>query len=164
MKIIITENQQESIKIELQSMVKDIGWELTAKIVHGPKKLAKLAFNNCPMEFLNLFNDLDVVQSKKNPDSTLFKDKNGNNLMVHNNGNVNIDFNKIWLKTVGAGIAQDNPKYTNEWLFEWLDSGWLAEAAMEGYIDAPKYGAYNIAQIISQEPEKVKEENIILQY
>ena len=28
--IIITENQQDSLKIELQSMVKDIGWELTS--------------------------------------------------------------------------------------------------------------------------------------
>jgi hypothetical protein len=120
MKIIITENQQESIKIELQSMVKDIGWELTAKIVNGPKKLAKLAFNNGPMEFLNLFNDLDVVQSKKNPDSTLFKDKNGNNLMVHNNGNVNIDYNKIW-SFLGEGFGLDfyqTKKLTELWLYD----------------------------------------------
>ena len=120
MKIIITENQQESIKIELQSMVKDIGWELTAKIVNGPKKLAKLAFNNSPMEFLNLFNDLDVVQSKKNPDSTLFKDKNGNNLMVHNNGNVNIDYNNIW-SFLGEGFGLDfyeTKKLTELWLYD----------------------------------------------
>jgi hypothetical protein len=120
MKIIITENQQESIKIELQSMVKDIGWELTAKIVNGPKKLAKLAFNNGPMEFLNLFNDLDVVQSKKNPDSTLFKDKNGNNLMVHNNSNVNIDYNKIW-SFLGEGFGLDfyeTKKLTELWLYD----------------------------------------------
>jgi len=120
MKIIITENQQESIKIELQSMVKDIGWELTAKIVNGPKKLAKLAFNNSPMEFLNLFNDLDVVQSKKNPDSTLFKDKNGNNLMVHNNSNVNIDYNKIW-SFLGEGFGLDfyeTKKLTELWLYD----------------------------------------------
>ena len=120
MKIIITENQQESIKIELQSMVKDIGWELTAKIVNGSKKLAKLAFNNGPMEFLNLFNDLDVVQSKKNPDSTLFKDKNGNNLMVHNNSNVNIDYNKIW-SFLGEGFGLDfyeTKKLTELWLYD----------------------------------------------
>jgi len=73
-------------------------------------------------------------------------------------------FNRIWLKTVGAGIAQEDPRYTNEWLFEWLDSGWLAEAAMEGYIDAPKFGTYNIAQIVSSKPEQMKEEKLILQY
>jgi hypothetical protein len=120
MKIIITENQQESIKIELQSMVKDIGWELTAKIVNGPKKLAKLAFNNGPMEFLNLFNDLDVVQSKKNPNSTLFKYKKGNNVMVLLGGNVNIDYNKIW-SFLGEGFGLDfyeTKKLTELWLYD----------------------------------------------
>jgi hypothetical protein len=120
MKIIITENQQESIKIELQSMVKDIGWELTAKIVNGPKKLAKLAFNNGPMEFLNLFNDLDVVQSKKNPDCTLFKYKKGNNVMVLLGGNVNIDYNKIW-SFLGEGFGLDfyeTKKLTELWLYD----------------------------------------------
>jgi len=133
MKIIITENQQESIKIELQSMVKDIGWELTAKIVNGPKKLAKLAFNNSPMEFLNLFNDLDVVQSKKNPDSTLFKDKNGNNLMVHNNSNVNIDYNKIW-SFLGEGFGLDF--YETKKLTElWLSDAYNLEGTRTNYYD-----------------------------
>jgi len=133
MKIIITENQQESIKIELQSMVKDIGWELTAKIVNGPKKLAKLAFNNGPMEFLNLFNDLDVVQSKKNPDSTLFKDKNGNNLMVHNNGNVNIDYYKIW-SFLGEGFGLDF--YETKKLTElWLSDAYNLEGTRTNYYD-----------------------------
>jgi len=133
MKIIITENQQESIKIELQSMVKDIGWELTAKIVNGPKKLAKLAFNNGPMEFLNLFNDLDVVQSKKNPDSTLFKDKNGNNLMVYNNGNVNIDYYKIW-SFLGEGFGLDF--YETKKLTElWLSDAYNLEGTRTNYYD-----------------------------
>jgi hypothetical protein len=133
MKIIITENQQESIKIELQSMVKDIGWELTAKIVNGSKKLAKLAFNNGPMEFLNLFNDLDVVQSKKNPDSTLFKDKNGNNLMVHNNSNVNIDYNKIW-SFLGEGFGLDF--YETKKLTElWLSDAYNLEGTRTNYYD-----------------------------
>ncbi len=74
------------------------------------------------------------------------------------------EFNKRWLKTVGAGITQENPEYVHEWLWEWLDSGWLAEAAMEGFIDAPKFGTYNIGQIISDKPEQVKKEGIVLQF
>jgi hypothetical protein len=133
MKIIITENQQESIKIELQSMVKDIGWELTAKIVNGPKKLAKLAFNNGPMEFLNLFNDLDVVQSKKNPDSTLFKYKKGNNVMVLLGGNVNIDYNKIW-SFLGEGFGLDF--YQTKKLTElWLSDAYNLEGTRTNYYD-----------------------------
>ena len=133
MRIIITENQQESIKIELQSMVKDIGWELTAKIVNGPKKLAKLAFNNSPMEFLNLFNDLDVVQSKKNPNCTLFKYKKGNNVMVLLSGNVNIDYNKIW-SFLGEGFGLDF--YQTKKLTElWLSDAYNLEGTRTNYYD-----------------------------
>jgi len=33
-------------------------------------------------------------------------------------------------------------------LFEWLNSGWLAEAAMQGFLDAPKLGTYHIENIV----------------
>lgn len=58
------------------------------------------------------------------------------------------EFNKLWLKTTGAGITQNDPRYTHEWLFDWLQSGWLAEAAMDGFLDTPKFGTYNIERII----------------
>jgi len=45
---------------------------------------------------------------------------------------------------LGAGVSQDDPKHCNEWLFDWIQSGWFAEAAMQGFVEAPKYGAYNI--------------------
>lgn len=73
-------------------------------------------------------------------------------------------FNKLWLKTLAAGIAQQDPQYTNEWLFDWLDSGWLAEAAMQGYLEAPRYGTYNIEKIISLHPEQMKKVRTVLQY
>jgi hypothetical protein len=120
MKIIITENQKKSINIELQNIIKDDGWETAAKFVGGIDNLKKLVGIKTPMEFLNLFNDLDVVQSKKNPDSTLFKDKNGNNLMVHNNSNVNIDYNNIW-SFLGEGFGLDfyeTKKLTELWLYD----------------------------------------------
>ena len=33
------------------------------------------------------------------------------------------DFNRLWLQYVGGGIPQNDPKYTNEWLFDWIRSG-----------------------------------------
>jgi hypothetical protein len=120
MKIIITENQKKSINIELQNIIKDDGWETAAKFVGGIDNLKKLVGIETPMDFLNMFNDLDVVQSKKNPDSTLFKDKNGNNLMVHNNSNVNIDYNNIW-SFLGEGFGLDfyeTKKLTELWLYD----------------------------------------------
>lgn len=58
------------------------------------------------------------------------------------------DFNRAWLHSIGAGFEQEDPKYTHEWLPDWLQSGWLAEAAMEGYLDAPRNGAYHIEDIV----------------
>ena len=118
MKIIITENQRDSIKIELQNLIKDDGWETASKFVGGTDNLKKLAGIETPMEFLNLFNDLDVVQSKKNPNCTLFKYKKGNNVMVLLSGNVNIDYNKIW-SFLGEGFGLDfyqTKKLTELWL------------------------------------------------
>jgi RNA-binding protein YhbY len=71
------------------------------------------------------------------------------------------EFNKLWLKAIGAGISQEDPKHTDEWLFDWLNSGWLAEAAMQGYFEAFKFGTYNIEKIISHREEEIKEMKII---
>ncbi|HAO64826.1 TPA: hypothetical protein DCQ44_02490 [Candidatus Taylorbacteria bacterium] len=45
--------------------------------------------------------------------------------------------NKAWLHMVGAGFEQYDPKFTAEWLADWLSSGWLAEAAARGFLNAP---------------------------
>lgn len=58
------------------------------------------------------------------------------------------DFNREWLIELGAGFDQKKVEYTNEWLFDWLKSGKLAEAAMEGYLEAPKHGIYNIKKVV----------------
>lgn len=60
-------------------------------------------------------------------------------------------FNRKWLVSIGSGLTQNNPKYTNEWLFDWIESGWLAEAAMQGYMDAIKRGVYTIEDVVLAE-------------
>ncbi len=60
-------------------------------------------------------------------------------------------FNRVWLKTVNAGITQQDPRYTNEWLFDWIDSGGLARFAWNGYIEAPTHGAYRIESLMTGE-------------
>lgn len=60
------------------------------------------------------------------------------------------DFNREWLLEVGSGINQKDPRYTNQWLFDLLESGWFAEAAMQGFIEIEKLGAFHIEKIIQQ--------------
>ncbi|PIT87767.1 MAG: hypothetical protein COU31_01180 [Candidatus Magasanikbacteria bacterium CG10_big_fil_rev_8_21_14_0_10_40_10] len=67
------------------------------------------------------------------------------------------DFNRAWLKTIGAGISQNDPKLTHEWLFDWIQSGWLARAAMSGFLDERQFGAYSIEDVLfkgAKEPTK----------
>jgi len=60
------------------------------------------------------------------------------------------DFNKKWLLSLGSGTLQENPKYVEQWFFDYLDSGRLAEAAMQGFMEAEKLGTYNIEKICFQ--------------
>jgi hypothetical protein len=58
------------------------------------------------------------------------------------------EFNKNWLLSIGAGFMQEDPAYTHEWLFDWLKSGWLAEAAMNGFMNAPHQGAHHVEDVV----------------
>ena len=57
-------------------------------------------------------------------------------------------FNKEWLEHIGSGFVQKNPEHVNDWLFYWLENGRLAEAAWEGFIEAPNLGVYNIEKAV----------------
>lgn len=59
------------------------------------------------------------------------------------------EFNRLWLQQIGGGIDQLDPKYANEWLFDWVESGALARMAWNGYIEAPTHGAHRIEEIIT---------------
>jgi hypothetical protein len=57
-------------------------------------------------------------------------------------------FNSRWLKRIGAGITQGDPRYTHEWFFDYVKTGWLAEAAMSGFLDGRQFGVRNIEDIV----------------
>ncbi len=60
------------------------------------------------------------------------------------------DFNKKWLLRVGSGIPQESPTFTQQWLFDYLESGRFAEAAMQGFVETEKLGALKIKNIIEK--------------
>ncbi|KKT17339.1 MAG: hypothetical protein UV98_C0011G0008 [Parcubacteria group bacterium GW2011_GWB1_43_6] len=57
------------------------------------------------------------------------------------------DFNQRWLLNSGFGLLQKDVNYINEWLFDWLNRGFLAEAAMQGFVEGEKMGTFNIKKI-----------------
>ncbi|MDP2631234.1 MAG: hypothetical protein Q8P30_00510 [Candidatus Uhrbacteria bacterium] len=67
------------------------------------------------------------------------------------------DYNHKWLEQVGGGIDQLDPRYANEWLFDWIESGALASKAWNGFIEAPTHGAYRIADVLMGRPNTIHE-------
>jgi hypothetical protein len=57
-------------------------------------------------------------------------------------------FNTQWLYEIHAGIKQENPEYTDQWLYDFLNNGRFAEAAWYGFLKARKLGAYKIIEIL----------------
>ena len=113
--------KEESLKHNLRQQVKDYGWKDTAEMVNGPEELAKLAFDNDPMEFLHMFDDLDTVQSESNPNRTLYRYEKGHNLMGYDrkDGYVVINYYDIWLfLRNGFGL---NDSETQELTTRWVN-------------------------------------------
>lgn len=59
------------------------------------------------------------------------------------------DFNKKWLLHMGAGVSQEDLKYTDQWFYDSLNAGDLAEVAMQGFVEIEKMGTYNIEKIVA---------------
>jgi hypothetical protein len=114
--------KEESLKHNLKQQIKDYGWKDTAEMVNGPEELAKLAFDNDPMEFLHMFDDMDVVQSKYNPNRTLYRYEKGHNLMVYDRKTeyVYIDYSVIWsVLKYGFGVKySEMVALTTRWVGE----------------------------------------------
>ena len=58
------------------------------------------------------------------------------------------EFNRRWLEQVGGGVFQEDPRYADEWLTDWLASGAFARMAWNGYIEAPTHGTYRIEAVV----------------
>ena len=97
-------------------------------------------------QFNELLRTTDVLWTK--PSELVFYAGLGIPLIIAPSVGAQEVFNRTWLKTINAGISQNNAKYVHEWLFDWVESGWLAEAAMSGFLDGRQFGVSNIMQVV----------------
>ncbi len=58
------------------------------------------------------------------------------------------EFNRDWLRMMGAGFMQEPPRYAGEWLADWGGNGMLAEAAFDAYVKAPRHGTENVKALL----------------
>ncbi len=57
-------------------------------------------------------------------------------------------FNRQWLHEIHAGMRQENPDYTDQWLYDLLNDGTLADMAWSGFLKARKLGTDKIVEIL----------------
>ena len=122
-KKVIKENEAKGFLID---MIKEDGWKSASELVGGYENLKKLVGFKTPMDFLHLFDDLNVINSEEKPNLTLFIYEIGNKLMVYNSVNnvVYINYNKIWrgLEIVFFELNDfEIQELTQEWLYEVYD-------------------------------------------
>jgi hypothetical protein len=121
-KRVINENSKRDIFIEL---IKKNGWDEAAEYVGGVENLKRLMGIETPMEFLHLFDDLDVVQSEEYPNWTLFRYKPKHNIMIFDRKNriVYTDYHNIWLVLEDGFDLNKTEIYelTKEWLSKVYD-------------------------------------------
>lgn len=56
--------------------------------------------------------------------------------------------NRRWGEQRGAAVRQGDPRHADEWLDEWLNDGTLAIAAWNGFLRLPKFGTYQIRDLV----------------
>lgn len=59
-------------------------------------------------------------------------------------------FNRKWLREIQAAVKQINPDYTDQWLYDMLQKGTLAELAWSGFLKARKLGTYRIKHVLQK--------------
>ncbi len=58
------------------------------------------------------------------------------------------DFNRDWILSMGAGVDSLDVSHVEEWLPDMLESGRLARAAVDGFLNAENQGVLNIEKVL----------------
>jgi hypothetical protein len=106
-----------------------------------------------PFLFLDKFNAClrrtDVLWTK--PSELVFYSGLGLPILMAPPIGAHEELNSRWLHEVHAGVSMPGPaRYCNEWLFDMRESGELAEAAWDGFLNVRTLGAFKIERLIRQ--------------
>ncbi len=116
---------------------------------YGIYKNSEIIFNKNINEYFSIFNqklkETDILWTK--PSELSFYSSLGIPLILAPSIGSQEDYNRRWLLHSGLAANQENPKYASQWIFDSLESGRLAEMAMEGFVEGEKFGTYNIEKI-----------------
>jgi hypothetical protein len=123
----------------------------------------KIIFSESMKEYFELFNrslrDTDILWTK--PSELSFYCALGIPIVMSPAIGSQEKFNRKWLHEIQAGIRQENPDYTDQWLYDLLNRGTLAESAWDGFLKARKLGTFKIKEML-ENGEIIKEAHPVL--
>ena len=126
MKIIISESQYKRLneslseKETIQNKIKEEGWNKLLKY-NNPNLILSRGFDNNPFEFLNLYNDVEMVISQTSSNIMLFRKKPNDNLMVFNLLTKKMYINNTELWMILEDLFKLTPEQTESIIKVWLD-------------------------------------------
>lgn len=97
--------------------------------------------------FNRLLADTDLLWTK--PSELTFFAALGLPLVLAPPVGVQERYNRRWVVEHGAALRQRDPRFTAEWLEEWLQDGALAGAAWNGFLQLPKFGLYHVLETVA---------------
>jgi hypothetical protein len=144
LKIILSSGIREKIKNYFEAALKNLDMEDC--LGKNVEILFCQSIENYFKEFNETLRKTDILWTK--PSELSFYSALGIPVIVAPPIGSQEEFNMRWLLKSGFGISQENPRYIGQWLFDWLEQGYLAEAAMQGFVEGEKLGTFNIENII----------------
>jgi hypothetical protein len=110
----------------------------------------KIIYSESLHEYFDLFNSVlhetDILWTK--PSELSFYSALGIPIVLSPIIGSQEKFNRKWLREIQAAMKQENPDYTDQWLYDLLNRGTLAESAWDGFLKARKLGTFKIKQVL----------------
>lgn len=146
LKIILIAGTKKKIKDYFEKEIVNGG--LGDFIGHGVEIIYENNFLNYYNKFNNVLHKTDILWTK--PSELSFYSALGLPIVIASPIGSQEDFNRRWLLKSGFGIDQRGVEYVKSWLYDWLDEGYLAEMAMEAYIEGERNGVNKIKEYIGK--------------
>ncbi len=131
-------------------LVRDYFIEIKNEISNDKSKI-EVIYEETLDKYFEIFNqklaETDILWTK--PSELSFYTALGMPIILTQSIGSQEKFNAKWLYEIQAGIKQENPAYADQWLFDMLNKGRLAEAAWSGFLKARKLGTHKIIEYVS---------------
>jgi hypothetical protein len=133
------------------------------KSISADDSMIKIIYSETIYDYFKMFNEelhnTDILWTK--PSELSFYSALGIPIVMTPPIGSQEKFNKKWLNEIRAATKQEKPEYTDQWLFELLNKGILAETAWSGFLKARKLGTYNIMEVLKTGKMSLEQSHVL---